>query len=102
MATTELPADISLDAPFKSAARSSSDSFSWAQLLAPLASLKLTVCLFAVSIFLVFAGTLALIDDDIWYVTHHYFRCFFAWIELQVFFPRDWNIPGRQSETKSE
>ena len=43
---------------------------------------------------LVFAGTLAQIDHDIWYVIKNYFRCGIALIEFQVFFPRDWNIPG--------
>ncbi len=65
-----------------------------ATLLSPLASLRLTVSLFAFSIILVLAGTLAQIDHDIWYVVHNYFRTWLAWIELKVFFPRDWNIPG--------
>ena len=34
----------------------------------PLASLRLTVVLFAFSIVLVLAGTLAQVDHDIWYV----------------------------------
>jgi len=64
-------------------------------LLLPLASLRLTVVLFAISIVLVLAGTLAQIDHDIWYVVHNYFRTWFARIDFQVFFPRDWEIPGR-------
>ncbi len=36
-----------------------------ARLLAPLASLKVTVATFALAIFLIFAGTLAQIDQDI-------------------------------------
>ena len=63
-------------------------------LLTAFASLKLTVALFALSIFLVLAGTLAQIDHDIWYVVHEYFRTAIAWIELKVFFPRDWNVGG--------
>ena len=59
-----------------------------------LASLRLTVVLFALSIILVLAGTLAQIDHDIWYVVNHYFRTAFAWIDFQVFFPRAWNVPG--------
>ena len=63
-------------------------------LLMPLASLRLTVVLFALSLILVLAGTLAQIDHEIWYVVHNYFRTWFAWIEFQVFFPRAWNLSG--------
>ncbi len=63
-------------------------------LLLPLASLRLTVVLFALSIILVLAGTLAQIDHDIWFVVHSYFRTWFAWIDFQVFFPRAWNLTG--------
>ncbi|MHC5113345.1 MAG: cytochrome c biogenesis protein ResB [Planctomycetota bacterium] len=62
--------------------------------LAPWASLKLTVVLLAMATFLVFAGTVAQIDRGIWTVVDEYFRCAFAWIELQVFFPRAWDVPG--------
>jgi ABC-type transport system involved in cytochrome c biogenesis permease subunit len=58
------------------------------------ASLKLTVVLFALSIILVLAGTLAQIDHDIWYVVHEYFRTAIAWIELKIFFPRSWGVGG--------
>lgn len=57
------------------------------RLLMPLTSLRLTVALFAISIFLIFAGTLAQVDKDIWEVVNQYFRTFFAWIDFQVFFP---------------
>jgi hypothetical protein len=62
--------------------------------LAPYASLKLTVVLLAMATFLVFAGTVAQIDRGIWTVVDTYFRCSFAWIELQIFFPRAWDVPG--------
>ncbi len=55
--------------------------------LAPLASLRLTVTLFALAIVLIFAGTLAQVDKDIWEVMNLYFRAWFAWIPLQIFFP---------------
>ena len=64
------------------------------QSLAPYASLKLTVALLAMATFLVFAGTVAQVDRGIWTVVDEYFRCPFAWIELQVFFPRHWEVPG--------
>lgn len=52
--------------------------------LSVLASLRLTVALFALSIFLVFAGTLAQVDHDILYVLRSYFRTFFAWVEWRA------------------
>jgi len=69
-------------------------SSSLASVLSVVASLRLTVTLFALSIVLVLAGTLAQIDHDIWYVIENYFRTPLAWIELQVFFPRAWDVPG--------
>jgi len=62
--------------------------------LEPIASLKITVVLLAASTFLVFAGTVAQIDQGIWTVVENYFRCAFTRIELRIFFPRDWNVPG--------
>lgn len=58
------------------------------RILEPIASLKLTVVLFALSIFLILAGTFAQVDKDIWEVIGLYFRCWWAWIPLQVFFPQ--------------
>lgn len=50
-----------------------------------MASLRLTVVLFAASIFLVFVGTLAQVDHDIWYVVDHaYFRVWWAQVEWQA------------------
>lgn len=62
--------------------------------LAPYASLKLTVVLLAMATFLVFAGTVAQVDQGIWTVVDEYFRCAFTRIELRIFFPRDWDVPG--------
>ena len=64
------------------------------KLLMPLASLKLTVALFAMAIFLIFAGTLAQVERDIWEVMRLYFRTFLARIELQIFFPASF-FPNR-------
>ncbi len=51
-----------------------------------MASLKLTVVLFALTILLVFVGTLAQVDHDIWYVVEEgYFRVWFAKFEWQAF-----------------
>ena len=48
-------------------------------------SLKLTVTLLALSMVLIFVGTLAQVDKGIWTVMDQYFRCWIAWIELSVF-----------------
>lgn len=68
-------------------------------ILMPLASLKLTVVLFAMAIFIVLAGTLAQVEDDIWVVIRDYFRTPIAWIRFQIFFPPSFfpdmpKIPG--------
>ncbi|MFQ5731466.1 MAG: cytochrome c biogenesis protein CcsA [Planctomycetaceae bacterium] len=52
-----------------------------------LASLKLTVGLFAFSIALILFGTLAQVNLDIWAVLGQYFRVWVAKVELQIFFP---------------
>ncbi len=57
------------------------------QILAPLASLKLTVALLLASIFLILAGTLAQVDKDIWEVIDLYFHTWVALIDFQVFIP---------------
>src|SRR5919201_4003873 len=71
--------------------------------LRPVASLRLTVALFALSMVLVFFGTLAQMDAGVWSVVNGYFRSFFVWIPFQllvqfgqVFFglPRDMQVPG--------
>ena len=54
--------------------------------LKKLASLKLTVVLLAMSAVLVFIGTLAQVHLGIWTVVHTYFRSFFVWVPLEVFF----------------
>ena len=74
-----------LEAEYRKRSRSAQSPI--VRLLMPLASLRLTVALFAMSIVLIFAGTLAQVDQDIWDVMNQYFRTFFAWIPLQVFFP---------------
>ena len=67
------------------------------------ASLRLTVVLFALSLLLVFFGTLAKIDHGIWTVVGDYFRSFGVMVPFQllvkfgqVFFglPADTTIPG--------
>ncbi len=55
-------------------------------------SLKLTVVLLALGMVLVLAGTLAQVDQGLWAVMNQYFRCFIAWIDLSIFFPRSWAV----------
>ncbi len=45
-----------------------------------LASQKFTVVLFALSMFLVLAGTFAQIDHGLWFVLESYFQCFITWM----------------------
>src|SRR3954462_2596606 len=47
------------------------------------ASLRLTVILFSLSMALVFFGTLGMTLDSIEETVHKYFRCWVAWIDLQ-------------------
>jgi ABC-type transport system involved in cytochrome c biogenesis permease subunit len=89
MATNTLP-DVMDSAPEGESGLS--EPLRW--LLMPLASLKITVVSFALAIFLVLAGTLAQIDQDIWQVMGDYFRTPIAWIPFQIFVPRSIELPG--------
>ena len=62
------------------------------KLLSPFASLRLTVALMAIGMFLIFAGTLAQVDADIWTVMKEYFRTWYVMIPVQIFFPRSLNV----------
>ena len=62
-------------------------------LLAPIASLKLTLVLLGMAIFLIFAGTLAQAQAGMWEAISHYFSSWTAWVQLQVFLPKPW-FPG--------
>src|SRR5436190_18497269 len=57
-------------------------------LLKPFASLTLTVILLALSMVLVYAGTLAQVDNDVWQVQHKYFHSLYTWMPLQDLVPR--------------
>jgi ResB-like family len=52
--------------------------------LRPIASLRLTVVLFSLCLFLVFFGTLAQIKDGVWTVVDKYFYSEVVWIPLQL------------------
>jgi ABC-type transport system involved in cytochrome c biogenesis permease subunit len=57
-------------------------------ILKPFASLTLTVILLALSMVLIYAGTLAQVDKDIWQVQHEYFHSAVAWVNVQDLVPR--------------
>jgi hypothetical protein len=54
------------------------------KILAPVASLRLTVVMFVLAIALVFMGTLAQVDEGIFTVLTKYFRTGIAWIPFQA------------------
>ena len=81
----------------------SAAEFSLMRVLSFLASLRVTVTLFALSIFLIFVGTLAQKDQDVWRVVNDtYFRVWIARVDIQVFerlvqlFRKtvEWNLHG--------
>jgi hypothetical protein len=67
----------------------------WAkQVLTALASLRLTVFLFVLALFIVMAGTLALTDHGLGTVLKTYFRSFFVWIPLDLLTRHWFHLPG--------
>jgi ABC-type transport system involved in cytochrome c biogenesis permease subunit len=103
MATSDLARRGTLVRDGVPATQLSVSEFVGTNILAALASLRLTVTLFAASIFLVFVGTLAQKDHDVWYVVNDaYFRVWLAQIEfvtlerlVQIFFRNiEWNLSG--------
>jgi hypothetical protein len=59
-----------------------------------LASLRLTVVLFVLSLLLVFYGTWAQVDAGIWTVVNEYFRSAYVWIPLNTVLLRIVDVPG--------
>ena len=57
-----------------------------------LASLQLTVALFALSMVLVFFGTLAQVDKGIWTVVDEYFRSWYVWVPFQLIATFGWKF----------
>src|SRR3954471_9954311 len=57
------------------------------RILAPLASLRITVVLLVVGMVLIFAGTLALREQGIWAVQEHYFHGWWFWLPFQNLLP---------------
>jgi hypothetical protein len=86
--TTTLP-----PAPAPVAERKPSPPGPWRKAFTALASLRLTVVLFALSILLIFFGTLAQIDMSTFSAVQRYFRCWYIWVPIQLFLPRALDIP---------
>ncbi|MDX1945773.1 MAG: cytochrome c biogenesis protein CcsA [Pirellulaceae bacterium] len=53
-----------------------------------LASLKLTVVLLSLAMFVVFVGTLAQTEADIWQVVRDYFHAWVMWVDVNILFPK--------------
>src|SRR5690349_11730330 len=86
MATSDLAPPRGLLHTASAGAQVSAFRFTLEGVLSLFASLRLTVVLFALSIFLVFAGTLAQVDNDVWEVVRHtYFRTWVAHVQFQAF-----------------
>jgi ABC-type transport system involved in cytochrome c biogenesis permease subunit len=68
------------------------------KVLAPLASLRLTVVLIVVAMVLVYVGTWAQVDSGSWQVQKKYFHSFYTWVDLGVLVPRTadggYQVPG--------
>jgi ResB-like family protein len=87
------PTAVTPEAPRTETARPRSRKGPVRRVLEALASLKLTVVLLALSIVLVFCGTLAQIDHGIWAVVDMYFYSLAVWVPVQLFFPRTLHVP---------
>ena len=72
---------VGANAPPTAVARS---RFSFRRLLEPVASLRLTVILFVLTLILVFFGTLAQKRDSLNTVLADYFYCWLAWLDLNA------------------
>jgi len=87
MSTNTLPDTTNEYASPESGSGSAGFNEHFLSFLTPLASLKLTVALFAMAIFIILAGTLAQVNKDIWVVIDEYFRTAIARIDFKIFFP---------------
>jgi ABC-type transport system involved in cytochrome c biogenesis permease subunit len=86
MATSDLAPPRGLLQSADSRSQATATQLTLGRVLAFLASLRLTVVLFALSIILIFIGTLAQKDQDVWRVVNDtYFRVWFARVDFQIF-----------------
>ena len=70
------------------------------RILRPIASLKLTVALFAAAIAIILIGTLAQVEKEMWQVMEQYFYPWVAKVEASILFPRTW-APNSTAESKA-
>ena len=87
MATDTFPSESSLPSESK---LSQSIVGSVQYVLKLFASLELTVALFFFAIVLIFVGTLAQVEMNMWQVIEHYFKSVIAWTDLGVLLPSSW------------
>jgi len=92
-AITANPPLPSAPAPFMPAQRGRAKPFH-IRLLETVASLRITVVLFALSILLVFFGTLAQVYLGTWNAVNVYFRTGLVWVPWQIFFPTSVAVSG--------
>src|SRR5262245_8919739 len=86
MATTDALRPRAIDGEAVAQSTVSTARYAVVQTLAALASLRLTVVLFSASLFLIFVGSLAQKDHDVWEVVNNlYFSRWFALVEFRVF-----------------
>jgi ABC-type transport system involved in cytochrome c biogenesis permease subunit len=90
MASDTTALDKSRESAASGTAASAPDVAPSLTFLGPLASLQLTVVLFALSIVLILMGTLAQDKLDMWEVMARYFRAWLSRVDVDVFFPRSW------------
>jgi hypothetical protein len=62
--------------------------------LSVIASLRLTVVLFALALMVIFCGTLAMREMGLWTAVSTYFRSFYVWVPFSIFFPSDVKVSG--------
>jgi ABC-type transport system involved in cytochrome c biogenesis permease subunit len=86
MATIDLNPPLAMPRNAERADRAAVGQTVLMRVVSSLASLRLTVMLFALSIFLIFIGTLAQKDQDVWRVVNDtYFRVWFARVDFRIF-----------------
>ena len=98
MSTNTLPETSHETASPESGSGSANFNKHFLNFLTPLASLKITVALFAMAIFIILAGTLAQVEKDIWVVIDEYFRTAIARIDFKIFFPPSF-FPGIKQDS---
>ncbi len=67
---------------------------SFRRVIAPFASLRLTVVLLGLAMLLIFFGTLAQRTRGIWWVMDQYFTSWGVWVPLEIFLPAGRTVDG--------